>query len=100
VVQLGAFSTPQAAAAAWNHYVRGNEKLGLFPQVVSQANVNGTNFHRVAIAGFGDRAGADRMCGAIRAAGGACFVRLGGAEAAPVRWARAKIKAPALLAMR
>lgn len=100
VVQLGAFSTPQAAAAAWNHYVRGNEKLGLFPQVVSQANVNGTNFHRLAIAGFGDRAGADRMCGAIRAAGGACFVRLGGAEAAPVRWARAKIKAPALLAMR
>lgn len=100
VVQLGAFSTPQAAVAAWNHYVRGNEKLGLFPQILSQANVNGVNFHRVAIAGFGDRAGADRMCGAIRAEGGACFVRLGGAEAAPVRWARARIKAPAVLAMR
>lgn len=100
VVQLGAFSTPQAAAAAWNHYVRGNEKLGLFPQVVTQANVNGVNFHRVAIAGFGDRTGADRMCGAIRAAGGACFVRLGGAEAAPMRWAQLKVKAPALLAMR
>lgn len=100
VVQLGAFSTAQSAKAAWTRYVRGNEKLGLFPQVVSQANINGANFHRVAIAGFANRDGADRLCGAIRSSGGSCFVRLGGAEAAPVRWARAKIKAPALLAMR
>lgn len=98
VVQLGAFSTSQSARAAWKRFVDLNDSLNLFPQVVSQANVNGTNFHRVAIAGFSDRAGADRLCRAIRAQGGGCFVRLGGAEAQPVRWARAK--APAMLAMR
>ncbi|MDQ4420821.1 SPOR domain-containing protein [Sphingobium sp. DEHP117] len=100
VVQLGAFSSPQAAKAGWNRAVRGNERLGLFPQLITQANVNGRNYHRVAIAGFGNKGGADKLCGSIRAAGGSCFVRLGGPEAAPVHWAKLKVKAPARLAMR
>lgn len=98
VVQLGAFSSPQAAKAGWNQAVRGNERLGLFPQLITQASVNGRNFHRVAIAGFGGRAGAVRLCDSVRAQGGSCFVRMGGPEAAPIRWAKAK--APARLAMR
>lgn len=98
LVQLGAFSSPQSAQAGWTQAVRGNERLGLFPQVITQANVNGRNFHRVAIAGFGDRAGAVRLCDSVRAQGGSCFVRMGGPEAAPIRWAKAK--APARLAMR
>lgn len=98
LVQLGAFSSPQSARAGWTQAVRGNERLGLFPQVITQANVNGRNFHRVAIAGFGDRAGAVRLCDSVRAQGGSCFVRMGGPEAAPIRWAKAK--APARLAMR
>lgn len=98
LVQLGAFSSPQAAKVGWTQAVRGNERLGLFPQVITQANVNGRNYHRVAIAGFGDRAGAVRLCDSVRAQGGSCFVRMGGPEAAPIRWAKAK--APALLAMR
>lgn len=100
VVQLGAFSSPQAAKTGWNTAVRGNEKLGLFPQLITQANVNGRNYHRVAIAGFGDRAGAVRLCDSVRAQGGSCFVRMGGPEAAPVHWAKLKVKAPARLAMR
>lgn len=100
VVQLGAFSSPQSARAGWNQAVRGNERLGLFPQLITQANVNGRNFHRVAIAGFGDRAGAARLCDSVRARGGSCFVRMGGPEAAPIRWAKAKVTAPARLAMR
>ncbi len=100
VVQLGAFSSPQAARAGWNQAVRGNERLGLFPQLITQANVNGHTYHRVAIAGFGTKGGADKLCGSIRATGGSCFVRLGGPEAAPIHWAKLKIKAPARLAMR
>ena len=100
VVQLGAFSSPQAAKAGWTQAVRGNERLGLFPQLITQASVNGRIYHRVAIAGFGDKGGADKLCGSIRAAGGSCFVRMGGPEAAPVHWAKAKIKVPARLAMR
>ena len=98
LVQIGAFSSPQSARAGWTQAVRGNERLGLFPQVITQANINGRNFHRVAIAGFGDRAGAVRLCDSVRAQGGSCFVRMGGPEAAPIRWAKAK--APARLAMR
>ncbi|MGD9812520.1 MAG: SPOR domain-containing protein, partial [Sphingobium sp.] len=83
---------------AWTHYVRRNSKLAEFPMVPSQAVVDGRQFHRIAIAGFGDRSGARQLCERIQAIGGACFVRLGGAEAAPSRWALAK--KPSLLAMR
>lgn len=98
VVQLGAFSTPQAAKAAWGKFVGRNDKLEQFPLVQTEATVDGRQFHRVAIAGFGDRAGALRLCEHIRANGGVCFVRMGGPEAAPSQWALAK--QPRLLAMR
>jgi len=101
VVQVGAFSSPQAAKAGQAHFIRNNASLQGFPIIESAASVNGRPFYRIAMAGFGDRAGADRLCASIRAQGGACFVRLGGPEAAPARWAAAlqKIK-PQQLAMR
>lgn len=98
VVQLGAFSSAESAKAGWTRYVRSNERLGLFPLVESQAVVNGRQFHRVAIAGFQNRAGAVQLCARIRSQGGDCFVREGGHEAAPSRWALAN--KPRLLAMR
>ena len=90
VVQLGAFSTPENAKAAWTRFVSRNEKLAHFPYVPTTAMVNGRQFYRVAIAGFGDRSGAHELCEQVRAYGGVCFVRLGGTEAAPSRWALAK----------
>jgi len=98
VVQLGAFSTPDNARAGWSHYVRGNERLSLFPLVESEAVVGGRQFHRVAIAGFRNRDGAAALCARIVTEGGECFVREGGQEAAPSRWALAE--KPRLLAMR
>lgn len=98
VVQLGAFSTRKLAQAGWAHYVRNNEKLGLFPLVNSEIMLDGRQLHRVAIAGFGDRTGAVTLCTSIRARGGDCFVREGGIEAEPSRWALAKT--PRLLAMK
>lgn len=98
LVQLGAFSSQQNAKAAWARYVGRNSKLAQFPLVESQAQIAGRVLYRVAIAGFGDRTGAVQLCDRVRADGGACFVRLGGAEAAPARWAMAK--KPRQLAMR
>jgi len=98
VVQLGAFSTSAAAQAAWSKYVRRNATLSEFPPIHSTATVNGREYYRVAIAGFGDRGGASQFCATIRSTGANCFVRLGGAEAAPARWALAK--KPQLMAMR
>tara|TARA_R110000782_G_scaffold182437_3_gene272629 strand:- start:1196 stop:2641 length:1446 start_codon:yes stop_codon:yes gene_type:complete len=98
VVQLGAFSSSAAAQAAWSKYVRRNATLSEFPPILSTATVNGREYYRVAIAGFGDRGGANQFCATIRGTGANCFVRLGGAEAAPARWALAK--KPQLMAMR
>lgn len=89
VVQLGAFSSRENADAGWSTLVRRNDSLGQFPVVRSEATVGGRQFYRVAIAGFSDRAGAERVCSGLRARGSACFVRQGGAEAAPSRWAKA-----------
>lgn len=89
VVQLGAFSSRDSARAGWSTLVRRNDSLGQFPVVHSEVTVSGRQFYRVAIAGFSDRAGAERVCSGLRARGSACFVRQGGAEAAPSRWANA-----------
>ncbi|HEX5536742.1 MAG TPA: tetratricopeptide repeat protein [Sphingobium sp.] len=98
VVQLGAFSTAHAAQDSWSRYVRTNDRLGAFPVVHSEATVNGKLYHRLAVAGFADRSGADRLCVQIQSRGGDCFVRQGGPEAAPSRWTLAS--RPRLLAMR
>lgn len=101
VVQLGAFSSQQAAEAGRARYLSGYAGLQAFPIVDSTISINGRSFHRVAVAGFGDRAGADRLCASIKARGGVCFVRMGGSEAAPERWAQALRRAkPQQLAMR
>jgi len=99
VVQLGAFSTSKAAKASWGHYVRRNSALDGFPAIHSSTNVRGKEFYRIAVAGFSGRHDASKFCASIRADGGKCFVRLGGAEAAPSQWARA-LQKPQTFAMR
>jgi len=101
VVQLGAFSTQQAAQASRAVYMKRNASLGGLPFIDSSVTVDDRHYYRVAVAGFGDRAGADRLCASVKAAGGKCFVRLGGPEAAPAKWAQAlKAMKPQQLAMR
>ncbi len=101
VVQLGAFFSQQAAQASRTVYVKRHAALGGFPFVESSIMLDGRNYYRVAIAGFADRPGAERLCTSIRTKGGSCFVRMGGPEAAPSRWAQAlKAMKPQRLAMR
>lgn len=101
VVQLGAFSSRQAAQASRSVFLRSHAALRAFPVIDSSVTLDGKAFYRVAVAGFGDRSGADHLCGIIKARGGSCFVRMGGAEAAPSRWAQAlRRMQPQRLAMR
>lgn len=101
VVQLGAFATRDAAQASRGQFMRRNGALQAFPIIDSAVSLHGRSYYRVAVAGFSDRAGADRLCATIKAQGGGCFVRLGGAEAAPSRWAAAlQQMKPQQLAMR
>lgn len=93
VVQLGAFDSAAVAADKWQHMSKFNAALGSFPVVNSTATVDGRLFYRLAVGGFNDRAAADRLCAAVRARGGNCFVRAGEVAAPkPDRWAAAKGK--------
>lgn len=85
VVQIGAFSSAANAERAWQDAER---RFGLRSEepVTMTFGHNGRLLHRVAIAGFDNRAGAGRLCATIRARGGACFVRSNAGDAA-IRWA-------------
>ncbi|MEA3040515.1 MAG: hypothetical protein QOC65_4 [Sphingomonadales bacterium] len=85
VVQLGAFANPQNAERAWQQ-ASARFGLGHAEPRTARVTVNGRTFTRVAIAGFGSRADAVRVCSSIQARGGNCFVRALAGDA-PVRWA-------------
>lgn len=71
VVQLGAYSSPARAEAAWKGAVSRYKALaGYAPRGETFRSV-----HRVAVAGFATHAEAARVCGTLKAKGGACFVR-------------------------
>ena len=85
VVQLGAFSNEANAERAW---VEAQRRYGLSDSrpLTTTIAINGRTLHRVSVAGFETHASASRVCGSVKARGGACFVR-GMAGDAPIRWA-------------
>jgi Flp pilus assembly protein TadD len=85
VVQLGAFSNEGNAERAWQQAER-QFALAERAPMTTTININGRTLHRVSVAGFAGQSDAARFCGAIRARGGACFVRASAGDAS-VRWA-------------
>ena len=87
VVQLGAYSTPAGVEKAW---VEANKRYPLAAvrlPVSTTVSIPGKGtFHRLSVSGFETQSEAVRLCGVIRAKGGACFVRAVAGDA-PVRWA-------------
>jgi Flp pilus assembly protein TadD/cell division protein FtsN len=85
VVQLGAFSNEGNAERAWQ---QAEQRFGLDGQqpLTTTITLNGRTLHRVSVAGFATQGDAVRLCGAIRARGGSCFVRANAGDAS-VRWA-------------
>lgn len=88
VVQLGAYSSSQAAARAWN---RNAGRYGLSDRDPSQATIRikTATLYRLSLPGFSSRGEAVKACSQIRSNGGNCFVRLGKSEAMPM-WAKRK----------
>lgn len=72
LVQLGSFLSEQGARRAWGIYTAKNPELKKARMTITQANVRGKNYWRVAAAGF-DAHGANGMCSAVKSRGGACF---------------------------
>ncbi|MEM1053327.1 MAG: tetratricopeptide repeat protein [Pseudomonadota bacterium] len=71
-VQLGAFNSREVAEQKWREFQRRYPSLKGRDVVITEAQVNGRTFFRVAAAGFGERS-ARSMCGAVKATGGGCF---------------------------
>jgi Flp pilus assembly protein TadD len=91
VVQLGAFSNAANAERAWQQ-AEGRFGLANAEAHTATVTIGGRTLHRVAIAGFGNRGEAVRVCGSIQARGGSCFVRASAGDA-PVRWASRSTRA-------
>ena len=85
-VQLGAYATPAIARDAWVRHLRRVPGLsGQTPQGARVATRAG-NFYRLSVGGFA-RTDADTLCRQVKAAGGACFVRVQAGDAV-ASWAR------------
>jgi D-alanyl-D-alanine carboxypeptidase len=85
VVQLGAFSNEANAERAW---LQASGRYGLQSRrpLTTTIDLNGRHLHRVSVSGFASAGDAQRLCGQIRGAGGACFVRAQAGDAS-IRWA-------------
>lgn len=86
VVQLGAFSTQQAAQISHKQQIKRNSALTAYQAVNSKVQVGGKTHYRLALAGFGSQAEAQKLCASIKAQRGSCFVRQSGAEAPAAQW--------------
>ncbi len=96
VVQLGAFSTAGRVEIAWERAVVKLQSLGGFaPSSTTYVSAQrSAKFYRLSVAGFGSRDEAAALCGQVRAAGGACFVRSTAGDA-PLQWVSRKAAASA-----
>lgn len=75
VVQLGAFSSPAKAEAAWKRAVGRYSALGGYAPDGEAVRAGSMTLHRVAAGGFATRDAANAVCAQVRTSGGACFVR-------------------------
>jgi len=75
VVQLGAFSSPGKAEAAWKKAVGRNGALGSYVPNGEEVRTGSAVLHRVAAGGFASRSAANAVCAQVKATGGTCFVR-------------------------
>ncbi len=76
VVQLGAFSTPAKAEAAWKRAVGRYGSLTDYPPNGESFRSGSATLHRVAAGGFATRGAANAVCARVKANGGNCFVRV------------------------
>jgi tetratricopeptide (TPR) repeat protein len=101
LVQLGAFNSAETAQRAWHHFQARNPRLQGHASLITKVTVNGRDFWRVQAAGFAGQASAAKLCGSLRAHGGACLVmavsaaaHVNGVETADAHAAQAHPAAP------
>jgi Flp pilus assembly protein TadD len=86
VVQLGAYRSPQAVSAAWNHLAQRYPALRAYLPVRARFDSPKGTFWRLSIQGFDTQREALSRCQLLKSRGGACFVRNFAGDA-PVQYA-------------
>ena len=72
LVQLGSFYTRDAAERAWSIYQDRHAQLDGHDLVITQAEVDGKTYFRVAASGFSEN-GAASLCSTVKASGAGCI---------------------------
>ncbi|GGC08060.1 hypothetical protein GCM10011494_28390 [Novosphingobium endophyticum] len=72
LVQLGSFQSRESAERAWSVFVKRDPALKNHSMRITQAEVNGRRYYRVAAEGF-DRASAHSMCASVKRRGDGCL---------------------------
>jgi hypothetical protein len=75
VVQLGAYSSPNGVAAAWNKLSRSHHSLDGYRPVSARFVSSKGTFYRLAVKGFASASDAKDLCSHLRGKGQSCFVR-------------------------
>ncbi|HEY0447194.1 MAG TPA: tetratricopeptide repeat protein [Allosphingosinicella sp.] len=86
VVQIGAYKNQLQAERAWVEAQHRYSIADREPLSTTVAIPGKGTFHRLSVSGFDNAGEATRLCRAIKAKGGACFVRSSAGDA-PVQWA-------------
>lgn len=72
LVQLGSFTSRESAGRAWAIFVKRDPALKNHAMRITEADVNGRRYYRVAAEGF-DRASAHSMCASVKRRGEGCL---------------------------
>src|SRR6476469_5543676 len=75
VVQLGAYRSPQAVSAAWNHLAQRYPALRAYLPLRARFDSPNGTFWRLSIQGFDTQREALSRCQLLKSRGGSCFVR-------------------------
>ena len=75
LVQLGAYSSPEAAQRAWGVMTARHKELASFKFASSRTTVKGKTYYRLAAMGFGNIQSANAMCSGLKSSGADCIVR-------------------------
>lgn len=72
LIQLGSFRTREGAERAWKIFQARNPRLKDHELLITEADVRGRRYYRVAAQGFDSRQARD-MCSSVKQKGGGCF---------------------------
>lgn len=82
LVQLGSFTTKEGAQRAWGIYQKRDPRLRDHALRITEAQVNGRRYFRVAAEGF-DKALAQTICSTAKQGGGGCLAYADGSKPTP-----------------